>query len=162
MHQGTRLKLVGPAFEHREFDLHDQTNFPLTLLAFTDPLIHCKLSYDPRRFDAESIGRVRDLFIAVLEAIVAAPDAPVGSLPRVSARERELLAAWNSTGRDFPGAATLPELFEAQVDRTPDATALVVQSQRLTYRELDRRANAVAATLRGLGVGPDSMVIGIK
>ena len=158
LHQGTRLKLVGPAFEHREFDLHDQTNFPLTLLAFTDPLIHCKLSYDPRRFDAESIGRVRDLFIAVLEAIVAAPDAPVGSLPRVSARERELLAAWNSTGRDFPGAATLPELFEAQVDRTPDATALVVQSQRLTYRELDRRANAVAATLRGLGVGPDSMV----
>src|SRR4029077_1711814 len=50
------------------------------------------------------------------------------------------------------------QLFETQVDRTPDATALIHRARSLTYRELDERANAVAAHLRALGVGPDSMV----
>jgi non-ribosomal peptide synthetase component F len=58
----------------------------------------------------------------------------------------------------LPVEVCVHQLFEAQVDRTPDATALIYRTRSLTYRELDERANAVAAHLRRLGVGPDSMV----
>ena len=63
LHQGTRLEALGGPFEGRDFDLHDQTNFPLTLLAYLDPQVHFKLSYDRRRFAAPAIERVRELLV---------------------------------------------------------------------------------------------------
>ena len=158
LHQGTRLKALGGAFEHRDFDLHDQTNFGLTLLAYTDPQIHFKLSYDRRLFDDGAMARVRELLVSILEGLVASLDAPVSGLPRLGLRDRQMLTAWNVTARPYPTEACIHQLFEAQVDRTPDATALVFRAERLTYREVDRRANHVAQHLRSLGVGPDSMV----
>ena len=158
LHQGTRLKQAGPAFAEREFDLHDQTNFPLTLLAYLDPEVKLKLSFDRRRFDDESMDRVRSLLVEILEALTEDPERPVAMLPTVPARERELLRVWNETTRPYASQACVHELFEAQVDRTPDAVALVFRAQRLTYRELDERANSLAERLRGLGVGPDVLV----
>ena len=158
LHQNTRLKAVGPAFAHRDFDFVRQTNFPLTLLAFTDTQIHFTLSYDVRRFDDAAMQRVSDLLERLLEAAVADPEGLVGALPRVPEREVQLLNAWNSTARNYPRHVMIHELFEAQVDRTPEATALVFRSQTLSYRELDERADRVAGQLRALGVGPDSMV----
>ncbi|MGZ4765262.1 MAG: MupA/Atu3671 family FMN-dependent luciferase-like monooxygenase, partial [Ilumatobacteraceae bacterium] len=159
LHQGTRLKALGGAFESRQFDLHDQTNFRLTLLAYLDPHIHFKLSYDRKHFGAEAIQRVRDLLCEVLTAMVDHADQPVADLPRVPAAELAVMRAWNAaTGREYPSDLGVHQFFEAQVDRTPDAIALIHRAQRLTYRELDGRANAVAAHLRDLGVGPDSMV----
>jgi natural product biosynthesis luciferase-like monooxygenase protein len=158
LHQGTRLRQLGGQFEHRSFDLHDQTNFPLTLLVYGDPLIHCKLSYDPRRFTAESVERVRLLLCDLLAAMAASPDRPVAELPRLTPAEQSLLAAWNATDRDYPAAATIADLFEAQVARTPDAVAAVFRDRSLTYRQLDERANEVAALLQAHGVGPDDMV----
>ncbi len=158
LHQGTRLRNLGGAFETREFDLHDQTNFPLTLLAYTDPSIHFKISSDRRRFDDDAIERVRSLFVDVLRGLVAGVDAPVGLLPRLPAGDRALLQQWNATERDYPRDACIHELFEAQVDRTPNSVALRFRDRALTYRELDRQANVVAHHLRGLGVGPDSTV----
>ena len=158
LHQGTRIKQAGPQFDHREFDLHDQTNFPLTLLAYTDPQIRCKLSYDRQHFDEAAMERVEALLVDVLTAIVDNPGGLVGEVPRVSAGEREILRAWNATDREYDSGATIGALFEAQVDRTPDAVALAYRDQRVTYRELDQRANAVAAELHRLGVGPDDMV----
>ncbi|MET0577236.1 MAG: MupA/Atu3671 family FMN-dependent luciferase-like monooxygenase, partial [Ilumatobacteraceae bacterium] len=163
MHQGTRLKTLGGPFDGRSFDLHDQTNFPLTLLAYLDPVafggVHFKLSFDRRRFAGPAMERVRALFSEVLTALVDHADEPVGALPRVPAAELAVMEAWNAaTTCDYPDAACVHELFEAQVDRTPDSVAIVHRGQQLTYRELDQRANAVAAHLRELGVGPDSMV----
>ncbi|MGZ4739594.1 MAG: MupA/Atu3671 family FMN-dependent luciferase-like monooxygenase [Ilumatobacteraceae bacterium] len=159
LHQGTRLKALGGAFESRQFDLHDQTNFRLTLLAYLDPHIHFKLSYDRQHFGAEAIERVRDLLCEVLTAMVDHADQPVADLPRVPAAELAVMRAWNAaTGREYASDLGVHQFFEAQVDRTPDAIALIHRAQRLTYRELDGRANAVAAHLRDLGVGPDSMV----
>ncbi|MET0578562.1 MAG: MupA/Atu3671 family FMN-dependent luciferase-like monooxygenase, partial [Ilumatobacteraceae bacterium] len=159
LHQGTRLKALGGPFDSRDFDLHDQTNFPLTLLAYMDPAVHFKLSYDTRRFETAAIERVRQLFVDIVTAIVDRPDAPVAELPRVPGPERELLDGWNAaTAREYRAEACIHELFEEQVDRTPDAAALVFRSEQLSYRQLDERANAVAARLRGLGVGPDAMV----
>ena len=109
-------------------------------------------------FDEAAMGKVQELFVGVLEAMVAQPDGPVADLPRVTERDLQMLAAWNATDRDFPSHTCIHQLFEAQVERTPDAVALVFRSERLTYRELDRRANQLAHHLRALGVGPDAMV----
>ena len=95
----------------------------------------------------------------MLTAIVDRADDPVAVLPRVPAAEQATMQQWNaSTRRPYPSEVCVHQLFEAQVDRTPDATALIYRTRSLTYRELDERANAVAAHLRRLGVGPDSMV----
>ena len=158
LHQGTRLKRTGRSFDRRDFDLHDQTNFPLTLLVFADPQIHCKLSYDLRRFDSAAMQRVQQLFVDIVEAMVSDPGCRVADLPRVPESDAVQLAAWNMTAREYPRDATIASLFEAQVDRTPDAVALVVRDERISFRVLDRRANAVAARLRELGVRPDVMV----
>ncbi len=159
LHQGTRLELLGGPFARRHFDLHDQTNFPLTLLAYLDPQVQFKLSYDRQRFSAAAMERVRDLFCQVVAAIVERPDEPVRTLPRVPSTDLALMDGWNAaTAQPYPAGACVHELFEAQVDRTPDAIAMIHRSERLTYRELDVRANAVAAELRDLGVGPDSLV----
>lgn len=65
---------------------------------------------------------------------------------------------WNNTSRDFPKGQCIHELFERQVERTPDAIAVVYEDRRLTYGELNRRANQLAHRLKKLGVGPDILV----
>ena len=72
-------------------------------------------------------------------------------------QRNEILYAWNDTSVEFPDAC-VHELFEQQVDRDPDAVAVVFEERRLTYRELNQRANQVAHFLRKHGVGPESLV----
>src|SRR6202021_2231291 len=82
------------------------------------------------------------------------------SLDILSAEERDtILRVWNDTAHPIP-QATLPQLFEAQVARTPDAVAVVFEEQSLTYGELNARANQLAHYLIGKGVGPE-MVVGL-
>ena len=96
--------------------------------------------------------------VRLLEAAVADPDRAIGRLDILSPDERHtILREWNDTARAV-AAATLPELFAAQVARTPDAVAVVFEDERLTYGELDARANQLAHHLRGLGVGPEVVV----
>src|SRR3990172_3680562 len=82
-----------------------------------------------------------------------------GSANVLTESERHrLLVEWNNTRADYPTSQCLHELFEAQVERTPDAVAVVFEGQKLTYRELDARANQLAHYLGKLGVGPDVLV----
>jgi natural product biosynthesis luciferase-like monooxygenase protein len=158
LHQGTRLRQLGGAFGQRTFDLHDQTNFPLTLLVYGDPQVHCKLSYDPRVFDDTAVERVKTLLCELLAAIAADSSQAVADLPRMPERERQLLTAWNDTERPYPDDVTLADLFEAQVAATPDATALVFREHSVSYRQLHQRANEIAARLADIGVQPDDLV----
>jgi natural product biosynthesis luciferase-like monooxygenase protein len=88
-----------------------------------------------------------------------APGAVLGSVPLVSAEEQRLiLDSWNATRREFPEGSCLHELFQAQAARTPDAPAVTAGGRSLTYRELDRRANAIAHELARRGVGADQLV----
>ena len=116
------------------------------------------LEYAIDLFDRAGVEALAGRLIRLLEAAVASPDRAIGSLDILSASEREtLLRAWNDTGRAIV-PATLPELFAAQAARTPDAVAVVCGEHNLTYGDLDRRANQLAHHLRGLGVGPESVV----
>ena len=74
------------------------------------------------------------------------------------AERRQLLVEWNGTRTDYPKESCIHELFEAQVKRTPDAVAVTFEDRKLTYRELNRRANQWAHYLRSLGVGPEVLV----
>ena len=70
----------------------------------------------------------------------------------------QLLTQWNSTATEYPRQQCVHELFEEQVARAPEATALVYADETLTYRELNERANQLAHRLRALGVGPEETV----
>ena len=92
------------------------------------------------------------------EHLVAPPERAIGSLDTLAPTQRRtMLQAWNDTARMIP-AATLPELFAAQVAKTPDAIAALFEDQSLSYRELDARSSQLAHHLRALGVGPEVVV----
>ena len=113
---------------------------------------------NPELYVAADITEHQHRFLRLLEAAVASPDRAIGSLEILAPDERHtILQTWNDTARAVP-SATLPELFAAQVARTPDAVAVVFEDQSLTYGELDARANQLAHHLRALGVGPEMLV----
>jgi amino acid adenylation domain-containing protein len=115
--------------------------------------------YNTDLFAGSTITRALDHFQTLLVGIVAAPDQRLSSLPLMKEVERTaVLEQWNNTREDYPADELVHELFEAQVNRTPDRDAIVFGNRRLTYRELNDRANQLARRLRRLGVGPESLV----
>jgi len=154
-----RLKSFGPEWQRREFMLHDQTNFPFNVMAYDGPQVTFKLSYDTSCFTPAAVERIADLLQAILVAIADQPESRLGDLPRMPSQDaRSTLEIWNDTATPVAGPHCMHAAFEAQVDRTPDAVALVDGARSLTYRELDRRANHLARTLIANGAQPDQMI----
>ncbi|HEX7240969.1 MAG TPA: amino acid adenylation domain-containing protein, partial [Longimicrobiaceae bacterium] len=117
------------------------------------------MEYNSDLFDRATMVRFTEHFRLLLEGALAAPETPLSQLPLLAPAERaQLLEEWGSAAADFPVGETVGGLFEAQAARTPDAVALVFEGARLTYRELDARADALAHRLRALGVGPETRV----
>ncbi|HST58686.1 MAG TPA: condensation domain-containing protein, partial [Longimicrobium sp.] len=116
------------------------------------------LMYRAELFDAATAQRMVAHLSALLDAVAAAPDAPLARIPLLTAEERALLDAWNATGRGDPSDQPVHELFAAQVARTPHAPAVVFHGESTTYAELDARANRLANHLRGLGVTTETRV----
>ena len=97
-------------------------------------------------------------FQTLLEAIVADPDQPISTLPILTESERhQILVEWNDTAADYPRDKCIHELFEEQVDRTPDAIAVEFEGQRLTYRELNRPRESASASPDKLGCRSGSL-----
>jgi amino acid adenylation domain-containing protein len=122
--------------------------------------MRCLLAYDTDLFDQATIERMLGHFHTLLEAIVAKPEQRLSKVELLTKAERQqLLVDWNGTERNYPRGRCIQELIEEQVERTPDAVAVVITSkgsvQRLTYRELNARANQLAHYLRRQGVGPE-------
>ena len=127
---------------------------PLTLATDGERAALC---FDPARVPAKDAEALRQRLERLLAPELSATT--VGQLPLLSAEERRrVLVEWNATAAEVPRDRAVHQLFEEQVDRTPEACALVFDEQELTYRELDRRANQLAHHLIALGVLPDTPV----
>ncbi len=152
------LRSLGGNWDTREFQLVEQISYPLALLAHAGSELLLKINYDARQFDEGAIYRMLRHLETLLEGIAANPSERLWDLPLLTEAERhQILVEWNDTG-DNPKYACLHQLFEAQVERTPDAVAVVFKDQQLTYRELNTRANFIAHYLQTLGVGAEVLV----
>ncbi|HEU5373874.1 MAG TPA: amino acid adenylation domain-containing protein [Ktedonobacteraceae bacterium] len=117
------------------------------------------LKYNTDLFEAQTIQRMIGHWQTLLEGLVAHPDQPIATLPLLTEAERQqTLIGWNATQAPYPNEQVFHQLFEAQVERSPDAVAVVDEHAQLTYRQLNERANQLAHYLLKLGVGPDVLV----
>lgn len=115
--------------------------------------------YSTDLFDAITIQRLAGHFVMVLQAIAANPDLRLAEIPLLTAPQREqIVGEWNATEREYPIERSLVQRFETFVEGEPDATAYIFAEQRLSYADLNRRANQLAHYLRQLGVGPEVLV----
>ncbi len=126
-----------------------------------DPLASRKayLEFNTDLFDRTTAERWLLQYRQLMEAIADHPEDKVGHVSILTEQEQyRMLREWNATEKPMDRGQCFPQLFEAQVDRTPDATALVFEGTEWSYAELNRRANRLAHRLRMLGVGPDAVV----
>ncbi|MDX2086241.1 MAG: amino acid adenylation domain-containing protein [Kofleriaceae bacterium] len=149
---------TGPVGDGAQPDI--TAKFELTLFVTDHPAgVSCVMELNTDLFDTTTIERMLEHYQMVLEGMSAEPACAIGALPMLSEGERQLvLVDWNATAREYPRDMCLHELVEAQVDRSPEAVAVVFEDTELTYRELDERANQLAHHLRALGVGPEVRV----
>jgi amino acid adenylation domain-containing protein/thioester reductase-like protein len=117
------------------------------------------IEYDTTLFNVETIERLATHFQTLLASITTSPKTAIARLPILSAAEKQqLLVTWNKTDRPFDLTRCYHHVFEDQVEKTPDAVAVSCEDIRLTYRELNNRANQVAHLLVEQGVGPEVVV----
>ena len=136
----------------------DRFNLRLSCARSGDSLV-LGFHYAAGTLSAEDTARLADEFHRLLESVVHNPEAEVGEIEILSdAERRQVLVDFNRTEVDYPEGKYLHNMFEEQVKRRPDEVAVVFGHLRLTYGELDRRANKLARYLRRLGVGPDTLV----
>lgn len=118
-----------------------------------------EIEYSTELFNEETIARMAGHFRVLLEGVAAAPEARLSEQPLLTGTERhQILAAWNATAADLPQDRSVHHLFEAQAEKTPEAAAVVFEDRRLTYRELNARADHLARHLRQRGIGPEVLV----
>jgi amino acid adenylation domain-containing protein len=138
---------------------NDTAKFDLMMfLAESERGMVASLNYNAHLFKADTIQRMLGHFQTLLEGIAAHPDRPVAELPLLTEPELQQQAVWAGEVRPYPHDRCIHQLFEEQVQRSPEVVATVFRERRLTYRELNACANRLAARLREVGVGPESIV----
>ncbi|MCT7964314.1 amino acid adenylation domain-containing protein [Laspinema sp. D1] len=115
--------------------------------------------YNTDLFDEATIARMAGHYQTLLEGIVSNPQQKISELPLLTPADRhQLLIEWNNTWAEYPQDKCIHQLFEEQVERSPDAVVVVFEGEQLTYRELNAKANQLAHYLRSLGVEPEVLV----
>ncbi len=134
-------------------------NYPLAGAAAPGRRMLLRLFFACNRFDSATIGRALGHFETLLKEMAAGAGVRLGQLQLLTATERrQILAGWSGGASGYSRDVCFHELFAAQVARTPEALAVIAGSERLTYRDLERRANQLAHDLRDWGVGPEVRV----
>jgi amino acid adenylation domain-containing protein len=152
------LKLAGIEASSLEVE-SDLIKFDLCLgIEEQEGLLSGAFVYNTDLFDTITIKRMVGHFELLLDSIVANPEQRLSELSLLTAAEQQVFTEWNQTEREYRSDNCIHELFEAQVRQTPEAVAVVFDEARVSYRELNRRANQVAHYLRRLGVGPEMQV----
>jgi amino acid adenylation domain-containing protein/thioester reductase-like protein/non-ribosomal peptide synthase protein (TIGR01720 family) len=136
----------------------DVTHYPLALAACLAPHLRLRLDYRSDLFDRASIQALTTRLMHLLETVITKPDQPLSQIEILIPEERhQLLSTWNDTAVPIPQTC-LPTLFEAQVQTTPDAVAVVFQDTALSYAQLNTRASQLAHALITRGIGPEQIV----
>ncbi len=121
--------------------------------------LRIEFNANPARYTPEEVITHQRRFLRFLEILATNQAQSISDIDLLDAAERQqLLVDWNDTVKPYPQGQCLHQLFEAQVERTPEAIALVYEDQELSYAELNARANRLAHQLIELGVGPDKRV----
>ncbi len=131
----------------------------VVLVTLTEGSLKLECQYNAELFDPGTIARMLGHFQTVLQGMIAGGENPVSELPLLTEKERhQLLVEWNQTDRDYPQDKCIHQLFEEQVDRTPDAIAVAFRDRQLTYRELNAKANQLARYLQKLEISAEVLV----
>ena len=138
----------------------ESAKFDLSLSVIARPdRLSSVVEYRTDLFDAETIRRMLGHWQVLLTGIAADPDRPISEIPLIGeAERRQILFDWNATEAVYPREKSVAEVFEAQAAAAPDAVALVFETERMTYADLNARANRLAHSLRGRGVGAEAPV----
>jgi amino acid adenylation domain-containing protein len=134
--------------------------FDITVsLADSGKAVIGEFEYNSNLFDASTIDRMIAQFNTLLEGVAADPQRPLSMLPlETDPQQHRLLVEWNDNRTAYPKDVCIHELFEEQAKRTPNAIALVLEDEQLTYGDLNRRANRLSRRLRAAGVEPEMRV----
>jgi surfactin family lipopeptide synthetase C len=147
------------SLELNQLETFEQDNYPLSLLAASGDKLSITINYDTSRFEEHTIERMLGHLQTMFSAIADNPQQIVGEIPLLTTAERhQLLVEWNDTYSEYPVDKCIHQLFEQQVEETPDAVAVVFEEQQLTYRQLNEQSNQLAHYLHSLGVGPEVLV----
>ncbi len=133
--------------------------FDISVVMWEAGDLHCQFEYNTDLFEPSTMQRMLQHFERLLNGIVENPDVAVAKIPLMSPEEREqAVVQWNRTAADYPKDLTIPSAFERQVERTPDATALLFAGKNWSYRQLNDKANRLAHRFIEKGVGAGSLV----
>ncbi len=133
--------------------------YAITSYVYAESSLKLKIAFNRICFDDSTIHRMLGNLKTLLEGMAENPNRSLSQLPILNEAERhQILVEWNNTRVDYPQDRLVHQIFEAQVEKTPDSVAVVFEGQRLTYGELNQRANQLAHYLQSLGVGPESLV----
>ncbi|MGG4191813.1 condensation domain-containing protein, partial [Paenibacillus peoriae] len=147
------------AFEITNVSMFDQTSYDFNLIVIPGEAVRISFRYNSLVYKQAGVERMQGHFVHVLEQITANPNLLVSELELATREEIvQILKQFNATAADYPKDKTIHQMFEEQAERTPEQTAVVFGESRLTYRELNERANRLARTLRAEGVQADQLV----
>lgn len=158
------LQGTGRSIEVSNPKVFDRTNYPLTVMAESQTTasgseLLLQITYDCARFEGAAVGRMLTHLQRLLEAMASNPQSRLSQLPLITEAERQqVLVEWNDTRADYSFDKCIHQLIEAQVEKTPDAVAVVFENEETTYRQLNDKANALARRLVARSVGKGSYV----
>ena len=153
------LNKEGGSIRINSYEMFEETNYDLTLEILTSDDIELSFSYNRELFEAGTVQRMAGHYEAILKGFAEGPDKKLSDIEMLAEEEKnKLLYELNDTRSDYPWDKTICELFEEQVEKTPDNIAVVYEDSKLTYRQLNEKANQLAVLLREKGVVADSIV----
>ncbi|WP_339801534.1 amino acid adenylation domain-containing protein [Paenibacillus sp. FSL R5-0744] len=136
----------------------EQTNYDFNLIVIPAKDLTIECSYNSEKYSEKTVTKIFEHIIKVIKTILENPDVLLSEIELLTKEEKQLLESFNATGTIYAEEKTIQQLFEEQVERTPEAIAVVSEKEQVSYRELNLRANRLAHVLRAHGVKRDEII----
>ncbi|MBL1224602.1 non-ribosomal peptide synthetase [Enterococcus sp. BWR-S5] len=147
----------GTAFETKA--VREQTNYPITVKAFMNEQLTIEILYDPTIYKSEEIQLLLKRMKQLVQVIINHPEQQLSQVNLLDEEEKQLVMVdFNNTEIPYAKGKTVVELFEAEVEKTPQKTALIFRGEEVSYQTLNQQANQLAVKLRQMGLQPDDRI----